>query len=318
MLAADSLRMNGLNAQIFTYDVDQETSKVTSVLLKPELKDMDLIVGPFFKNSFAVAARFSRENKIPIINPFSAREDILYGNPYVFKLLPSIESQADFVAELVRRDFPDHEIILYVANKYQDRELVENYKQAIERIDMTGKQTVTIVDYVSDSIQGFYKNASFMHPNLVIIFSRNEVLPALLLSKLSAIKTDYQVTVIGLPEWEKFANLESQYLLALNTHIFMASCPDYRSEEAMGFIRSYRGRYLDEPLTYAFTGFDTGYFFLSALLYYGRNFQGCLSELRVPLIQNQFRFKRIGDGGYDNIYWNVLEYIDYSLVKKSF
>jgi hypothetical protein len=316
MLAADSLRQKGLNVEIYIYDVDQQVSKLSIVLQKPELKKMDLIVGPFFKGSFSHAAEFARENKIPIINPLSARPDILQGNPYVFKLLPSVESQPALVAELVKREYSDHKIIFYVANKIQNSELIGQFIQAIEQNDKTGKQRVTLVDYASDSIQGFRDYASLLKPNLVIIYADNEVLPASLLGKLSALKSDYRISVIGLPEWEKFTNIESGYLITLNTDVFMSSYIDNYSDDVKGFVQTFRAKYFDEPMNYAFSGFDAGYFFLSALLTYGKDFEGCINELRVPLIQNQFHFEHRDDGGYDNINWNILQYYDYSLLKK--
>ncbi|MCU0370880.1 MAG: LysM peptidoglycan-binding domain-containing protein [Bacteroidales bacterium] len=87
MLAADSLRQKGLNVEIHVYDIDHQTSKAMSVIHKPELKKMDLIFGPLFKNSFSIVAEFALENNIPVINPLSPRNDILEGNPFVFKLL---------------------------------------------------------------------------------------------------------------------------------------------------------------------------------------------------------------------------------------
>jgi ABC-type branched-subunit amino acid transport system substrate-binding protein len=318
MAAADSLRQKGLNVEIYVYDVDQLTEKALDVLRKPELKKMDMIIGPFYKSTFSIVADFAKENKIPIINPLSTRDDILQRNPYVFKLLPSIESQPALVAELVRREFSDHKVLFYIANKYQNNELIEQYIQAIEQSDKSGRQLVNVIDYASDSIKGFRDHASLSQPNLVIIYAENEVLPAVLLSKLSAMKTEYQINVIGLPEWEKFTNIESGYLISLNAIIFMSSYTDFMSEEVKNFILAYRLKYYDEPLSYAYSGFDAGYFFLGALLNYGEDFGRCLQDTRVPLIQNQFRFERKGDGGYDNINWNILQYNDYFLLKKSF
>lgn len=316
MMAADSLRQEGLDVEINVYDVDQQTSKVLKALQDPDLKKMDLIFGPFFKSTFSHVAEFALENKIYLINPLSSRPDILQGNPYVFKLLPSVESQPALLAELVRRDFPDHRIIFYIANKFQNNELIEQFRQALEGDNKAGKEKVRFVDYATDSTHGFIDHASMIKPNLVIIYAENEALPAAVLSKLSAFKKNYAITVIGLPEWEKFSNIESNYLLALNAHIFMSSYIDYQSDKVKTFILAYRARYFDEPLNYAFSGFDAGYFFLGALLYYGNDFERCLNETGIPLIQNQFHFERRQNGGYDNINWNVLQYYEYSLLRK--
>jgi hypothetical protein len=97
----------------------------------------------------------------------------------------------------------------------------------------------------------------------------------------------------------------------------MASYTEYADENVKAFVQSYRTKYLDEPLTYGISGFDAGYYFLYALMYYGNDFEDCLDEISIPLLQNQLRFKKIDGGGYDNVNWNVLQYFDYSLFKKS-
>lgn len=316
MMAADSLSKEGLDVEIHVYDVDQQTSKALSVLRNPDLKKMDIIFGPFFKSTFSLVADFAKANHIHLVNPLTSRQDIVIDNPFVFKLMPSVESQPALLAEMVRQDYPGYRIIFFTANKYQSNDLIEQYKQALNDQESAGRHNVYFVDYAADSIQGFIHHASLVEPNLVIIYAENDALPAALLSKLSAFKNDYQITVIGLPEWEKFGNIESKYLLDLNAVIFMSSYIDYDSEEIKEFIQAYRTKYFDEPLNYAYSGFDAGYFFLRALLYFGDDFEKCLNETGTRLIQNQFHFERSDDGGYDNINWNILKYYDYTLLRK--
>jgi ABC-type branched-subunit amino acid transport system substrate-binding protein len=316
MMAADSLRREGLNVEIHVYDVDQQLYKALKVINDPDLKRMDIIFGPFYKNTFSPVADFALSNHICLVNPLTSREDILQGNPYVFKLMPSVESQPELLAELAKRDFPGYRIIFYTANKYQNSELTAQFQLALNDNEKEGKNKVYFVDYASDSLQGFFDHASLAEPNLVIIYSENDALPAAMLSRLSELKKDYQITVIGLPEWEKFGNIELKYLVDLDAVIFMPSYIDYNSEKIKEFILAYRQKYFDEPLNYAFSGFDAAYFFLRAMLYFGDDFEKCLNETGTKLIQNQYHFEKKNDGGYDNISWNILQFYDYSLIRK--
>jgi len=317
MLAADSMQQQGMNVKIYVYDVDQQSTKVNHVLADPEFRKMDLIVGPFLKNSFAEVAEFAKENHIPIVNPLSQRRDILTGNPYVFKIIPSPESQPASLGKLVKRDFSDFNVILYTANKYQSTDLVDQIRASVQDALSIGSPPIKTIDYATDSIKGFLQYASETRQNLIIVYSEGEAFPMALVSKLSAVKSNYPVTVIGMPEWEKFSILESSYLLNLNTNIFAAAYVDYDSEDVKGFIRRYRSDYMDEPLSYAYTGFSAGYFFLQALFQYGDDFIGCIDNVKVALPQNQFHFEKQGDGGYDNVYWNIMQYYDYRLVDRS-
>ncbi len=317
MLAADSMVAQGMNLKVHVYDVDNQSYKINLALSDPDLKNADLIVGPFLKNSFSKVAEFARTNRIPIVNPFSPRRDILEENPYVFKLVPSPESQPDLLGKLVQRDFSDYNVIIYTANKYQGSGIAGDIRSEVEKALQPDAPPVIMLDYASDSIKGFLEYASATLPNLIIVYSENEAMPTGLLSKLNAVKSSYIINVIGMPEWDKFNNLESGYLQNLNSHVFMAAYCDYESGNVKHLVRRYRSDYLDEPLEYALTGFSAGYYFMQALFRYGEDCMECLDHLNFELPQNQFYFEKLEDGGYENVYWNILQYYDFRLVDRS-
>lgn len=315
MMAADSLKNQGMNVVIHVFDADQQTAKIHGALEDPAMKEMDLIVGPFYRNGFSIAADFARVHGIPIVNPFSTKSDILEGNPTIFKVLPSVEVQPEIVAKLVSERFSDHRVIIYTANAFQGAGFVQRLKQEIESTDRLSLIPVAVVNYAADSTQGFLDYAQYGRPNLVIIYSENEALPAALLGKLNAWRNDFPVAVIGLPEWDKFTNLESPYLMSLQTHILSASYFDAASPGSVKFIRNYRSLYYDEPLNYALSGFDIGYFFLGALAQFGDDFMNELDRISMSGMQGAFRFSKTAENnGFENINWKVLRYEDYRLV----
>jgi len=77
MLAVDSLRNMGIDVQMDIYDVDKSITKTAKVLQEPGLKNVDLIIGPFYQQSFHQVALFAGNFGIPIVNPLSYREEIL-------------------------------------------------------------------------------------------------------------------------------------------------------------------------------------------------------------------------------------------------
>ncbi len=55
------------------------------ILEKPEFAKMHLIIGPFFEGSLRVVAKFAQKHNIKIVDPVSADDDILKGNPTLFE-----------------------------------------------------------------------------------------------------------------------------------------------------------------------------------------------------------------------------------------
>lgn len=312
LLAADTLAAKGLNLELQVYDVDQAVSKSDDLIKNRALEDVDIIVGPFYKNPFSLLADYARDHQIPILNPLSPREDILKGNPFVFKMLPSKMSQLEQLGKLVDYRFRTHQVIIVKENKYQGVEYVDSVRISLNKLL---NRDIPVIDYNTDSIPGVRAHLSATSPNLVIIYAESEVLPVELLPLLNEMDKEKNITIIGLPEWDKFGQLENHYLLNLDAHFFSQQYIDYHEPAIKKFILSFRSRYHAEPLDYAYDGFDAGCFFLSALMEYGRDFYKCAELINYPLLQTRFRFKKTPFGGFDNSYWNIYHFEDHQLVK---
>ena len=76
------------------------------------MRSVDLIIGPFFGKLFEVAAGYAKRYEIPIVNPFTKRQDFLNDNEFVYKLVPSMEARPAMIAFLAQQSdaFP---IIIY-------------------------------------------------------------------------------------------------------------------------------------------------------------------------------------------------------------
>ncbi len=128
IMAVDSLKKEGFKMNLYVYDVDNSSWKVNSVLKKPELAEMDIIIGPFYSESFKKMADFALTNNIWIVNPLSTREEIVNGNPNVFKLKPAVSYQVEQLVEILVSEKPSSNIIIIRQNKYKFQEEVSYLK----------------------------------------------------------------------------------------------------------------------------------------------------------------------------------------------
>ncbi len=129
LMAADTLKHQGLELNLYIYDVDHNVSKAIEALQDPRLKNMDLIIGPLFSKSFELASNFSKLFDVKIINPLTIRSEIIKENENVFKIQPSYNSQVKQVAEFVLHHFPYSKIIIVRDNKYKNEEIVDRFRQ---------------------------------------------------------------------------------------------------------------------------------------------------------------------------------------------
>jgi LysM repeat protein len=155
-MAVDSMKNQGMNLNLFVYDVDNSSAKTDAVLLTSELSSMDLIVGPFYGKSFEKVAAFAKTYNINIVNPLSEREEIIFDNPNVFKVKPSVQTQSDIIAEMIPEHFPEDNIILVRHNKYKYQQIVSFLKNTINtsrntRIAISNQD---LLDYIKKKDEG--------------------------------------------------------------------------------------------------------------------------------------------------------------------
>ena len=127
-IAIDSLKNMGYNIDLNIYDVDNQITKTAKILQRPELKDMDMIIGPFYSKSFNQVALFAENFNIPVVNPFTFREEILGRYKNVVKVKPGMSSQIPLMAKLISNRFANDKIFIVTQNAYKNADLVAKLK----------------------------------------------------------------------------------------------------------------------------------------------------------------------------------------------
>ena len=134
MMAVDSLRRAGINVNLKIYDVDKSLTKTTKVLQNPELKNVDLIIGPFYNQSFNQVALFAGNFNIPIINPLSYRSKILKEYKTAIKIMPAEYKQVPLVTEIIKQFHPNAKIFFITQNSYRDADKTIVFENALKKI----------------------------------------------------------------------------------------------------------------------------------------------------------------------------------------
>jgi len=312
LMAIDSLKSKGLQCELFVYNVDDDLVTTRKALSDPQLKNMDLIVGPVFAKSFTAVADFAIENQINIVNPFSVRNEILNNNPFVFKVKPSPEYQYVTLADFLNINGKDSEIFLVRQNQYRDEAEFSKLKLVLDqKLVSKSFQPYHEINFGNDSLVSFLNQASPQRQNIVIIYSENKAFILDMLRKLNEVRNQYPITVVGLPSWKKMEDIELEHVINLNTHLLATDHVNYDNPVVKGFVKNFRTKYSTEPQQYAFEGFDTGAFFMSALMKFGKNLGDCITNFQYNGIQSGFKFEKLPDNGFSNKYWKVLKVSDY-------
>lgn len=312
MMAIDSLRRLGLSVAVFTYDTENDSLLVEKIIQKPELEEMDLIIGPLYTNNFKRVSDFAKKEQIPLVSPFSQVNKILLGNPYIFKATPSLASQIDELASFVNKNASGKTIVLVSSDIPREKNYTEAFKKKFYALAKT--DSILEVSFKKAGVVPIEASLAKGKEVWVIALTNDQVTVTDLVNKLNTIKQE-SIRLFGLETWTTFENLDPDYLMKLKVSICSPQYVNYDSPVVKRFIGQYRDKFRTDPDRYAFQAFDVTYYFLKRLKQDGRNF----SEVSTPQeagFQTSFNFfKTAVESGYENKFIHVLEYRNYRLEK---
>jgi len=316
LIALDSMRRMGLNARFYVYDTDRDEKAIPDILTKPEMKEMDMIIGPAYSSNTKLVADFGLQNNVPVITPFGQNPDLLDNHANLIQIKSTneaiIEKNSKFFATTENAN-----IIIYqgsedAVEKHQV-DLYENYLKIC--FEERGKVlNFTRVTTSSEVVTKLTKSQE----NFVIMVSDVESTVASVISKLNQHSKTHKISLFGMQSWDRFKSVELEYLQNLNFHYNTSSFTDFDDVKIKEFRYLYRSLYKSEPTNYSYSGFDVTYYLLNKLKKHGKSFAYCLpTQPEFNGLQNSFNFrKKTETGGFENKASFIVKYnLDYTILK---
>lgn len=129
-LAADTLNKMGTKISLRAYDTERKTATIKRILETEELKNTDLIIGPFFPDENTPVLEFSMKNRINVFQPFTNNIEMVGANEFGYLLQPSYETlgrkSAEFLSNHLKRR---KNCIVYYGTSKRDSILAASFIQ---------------------------------------------------------------------------------------------------------------------------------------------------------------------------------------------
>jgi LysM repeat protein len=300
IIAADSLSKLGFNIDLHAFDIGKTHSQISSVLNNPQLKQMDLIIGPAYQSQVSYIAKFAQENNIRTVIPFSSNVPELSTNKYLYQVVSPQKELYPILSEKFCELFKDKLVIIsqtesfttYNKSDFTDLLLPQLTKNNIEYKYIDDYKIAAKVDSLAKLSE---KDIIFLTP------SSNEVLLNKLGEQLELI-TAKNVSVFAFPEWSGY---QIDELYSLPIYSFTSYSTDYNDKDTKRFFDIFIDKFgvpgVQQTPNYAIFGFDIFHFFINNMNKYGKRFDKHLEYISEEGIQMNFSFKRMGLGGHSNL-----------------
>ena len=229
---------------------------------------------------------------------------MLVGHPGLFEVVPSHSFEKAFIAGVIANHYNDNIVLIRPADSLFMQD-VETFKEclidSIEKRTLPDEITLKILPYAKDrplydTINEIEHAFSEERINTIVVLSDKETFVSEVLDKLFRLSKDYRMNIYGFPEWARFKNIQLNYFHQLEVFICSSYYLDYKRTDIKDFLRKYREKLHTEPVPFSFawTGYDVIYYFLSGMATYGDNFMHCYPYFRTNLLTTDLEFQPTG------------------------
>lgn len=316
LLALEEMKAKGLSANVYVFDMGSETgtTKLKSLLDTYEMKDLDLIIGGVSPDQIDVISNFAKKQGIKYAIPFPTKTDETQKNNQIFQLNSPHETLYANAAKAFANIFGNANVI-YITESGGDNDKKEFVSALNMQLNQRGMKANSIA-----ANQNLTSNLSLAmdrnRKNVIVATSGSAQLLQNLLPALNSIREEQPNTsfsLFGYTEWQTYAQFFTDFYKN-DTYIFTPfylSDDDYKTKQ---FVSNYQRWYNNKSLIntypkYAALGYDTGIYFLTALLKYGKNFESAVSSISVPALQTPIIFdKTNANSGFMNNGFFIIHY----------
>ena len=273
LLGLERLERMGYNVTLNVVDVEGTSDEaVEQAFRSHNVAQSDLLIAMLTRQPFEKVAALAREAQLFIVNPVADRQEIVVGNPYVFKCQPSTEAMARTAVRVIHRTLPGMPVYVVHSGAKAEQPALAALTAELDRYS---DMKYTLVDWAKSSqLTTLLKGSG--QSVVVSLYqqdkAKNRIYSSQLLNKLSAFKsrTPYLVTF---DDWAAAYNdVDFAQLQNLNYHTFYADW-DMANPQHKAFVDLFRERYKTEPTsTYAGMANDIILYFVCGIHQKGTDF----------------------------------------------
>lgn len=311
LMAVYRLKNEGFSFEINTYDSGHKSKSLDSLINSGSLDKMDMIIGAYYANHNTELAEFAKEKEIPLVIPFSNKQDEIFNNPMVYTVNAMQSYIMPEVAENLVKMFPDANIIFVKDtsdNKKNDlvNELIVEFDKHVIPHTTVRMEEILVQETGGVNMTALKELKRGGYKNIIIPTSASEktlhtLAPALAQANYvdSVFMSDF--ILFGYPEWQKHAQKTREQLYVIDTYFYSNLFSHYSMPEASqfqsDFIRWYNRPLNDIIPRFGMLGYDVGYYFIYAINAFGKEMPYRINEIDYTPLQTGFKLERVSNWG---------------------
>ena len=257
---------------LYVYDTERRPDKVRQLAQLPEMRSMDLLLGPVYTEGSLEMAELSRRYRIPMVNPLATNGAILTDNPYALLSESTPEGQAGVVSRFALTRFPTRTAVIVSGADRRDTALAAAYRRAFTAAGgrvLATKQVGRVG--AAAEIKALLRDYSEGQVGHLFVTSPDPTVAASVVTTLEL--TGRSTPVIAPGDWLLDATMISfEQWERRGIYFLFPNYVDADREQVQEFRRAYQQQVRLVPSVFAYQGYDLLFFLGSMVKKYGPQF----------------------------------------------
>lgn len=281
LLAADHLRMDGMQIQIDLFNTAHSHEKVSQIIESGRLDSANLIIGPVYEDTLIPVANYAVQHSIPVVSPLANLTQANGAN--IFQMSPRTDTKYNKVSELfdgsrrvvfISSDTTDSDFEAEVKQILGDREYISHkyiyeHPSVIEKREKARQEGEEVPPSPSDLSPLLDSDQQ----SVFVITAATEVETDRILAALASANISLRArsinaspyVVFGNNKWNRYRNIDRS--LFFSNNVIMLST--YHIDRSNPLIQAFSSQYVKAfdmlPSLYAYRGYDAAQIFIRSL-----------------------------------------------------
>ncbi|HRZ98019.1 MAG TPA: LysM peptidoglycan-binding domain-containing protein [Paludibacter sp.] len=291
LLAVNEAKKRGISFEIYTFDTEKSETKMGEIINNPDLKKVDLIIGPAYTNQVAMIGDFARTNKINTLIPFTSKIYDIDTNPYLYQFNPGISYELKFMTDLLKSKYKKSDIIFAELSDVNISDEGFAFASQLKKELTKQNRDFKVVEITNSESTDWISSLNSIDNNLIFFNTEKYSNINPLMTELKSLSQTNDITYFKQLGWpvDDNSKIKSFFISPFNSDLNPSDLKKYRSSFENNFNWASSG----SMPSYDLLGYDLTNYFIHLLTQKGSEFSIGVNNLPTSEgIQSEFKFER--------------------------
>jgi hypothetical protein len=284
MIAADTLKKQGLNLDVYIYDSKSSYMNVRNLIDSDKLDSMDLIIGNASVADLKLLADFARKNLINFVSAVSPSDAGQDFNPYFTILQPRLASHIEKLHKHILSKYPEDNVLFIHRNQTAERNALGYFKNDILN-PLPGRFSAMEIEGETLDLEKVRTRIDTNYNTTIVLGILDASATYNMLKALQPLASRRKLKIYCMPTTEAVKALnKTDEFPGMTIYYTTSYIIDRITPASLHITREYKSRMGSAPTDVVYKGFESLYYFAHLLRKHGVPFNEKISDMSAGFI----------------------------------